>query len=256
MLIIRRIAALSVAVLLALAGPAAASAAAPGSSAAATADSAAAAAPGYTYWGYYVWNADKSQWDYMMVGANDTKTLPEDGQVYGFRWALVVKDPRLPRAEPSFDEICSEEPEPAAGQKRIAIVIDYGSETDAPEGSTPEQARGACAVVDESATVQQALETVAEIRTGNGGLICAIDNYPAEGCGDTFKNATEGPADQPVALALPSDEDDQADEGATVEAPDEAVSEEDEGAPWGVIIAAIVVVVLAVGALALRRKQS
>jgi hypothetical protein len=216
-----------------------------------------AAATGYTYWGYYIWNPKTDAWDYATVGANDRKQLPEDGDAYGFRWALVVQDPRLPRAEPDFDAICAETPEASAGEKRIAFVLDYGADVDAPDGTTPPEPRGVCALVDGSYTVQQALQTVAEIRTGNGGLICAIDNYPAQGCGDTIKNAQEGPPDQPVALALPAEE---PDETPAAEEPTQAADNSDDsddgGFPWGVAIAGGVVVVLAFGALALRRRQA
>ena len=112
-----------------------------------------AATTGYTYWGYYVWNTEKAAWDYMTVGANDTSKLPADGDVYGFRWALVVQEPRLPRAEPDFEEICGETPQPEKGEKRVGFVLDYGAEVDAPEGEAPPEPRGACALVSDDFTV-------------------------------------------------------------------------------------------------------
>jgi hypothetical protein len=203
----------------------------------------------------------------MTVGANDTKQLPEDGDVYGFRWALVVKDPRLPRAEPTFEELCAAAPEPSDGEKQIGFVIDPGTDTDSPDGGSAPPAYGQCATVDESFTVQQALQSVSDIRTGNGGLICGIDGFPETGCGDVIQNPTEGPPDQPVELVLP-----QADEAAATTDPattdsvdtsgsddstsETAEAESDDGPPWGIVVAAIVVVALAVGAYALRRRQS
>jgi hypothetical protein len=268
----RRAAALAVALLLSLAAPATAIAGETGAtggetgatgipvgatSARAASAASAPAATGYTYWGYYLWNPATSSWDYATVGANDRKQLPEDGDAFGFRWALVVKEPRLPRAEADFEAICAETPEAGEGQKRIAIVLDYGAEVDAPEGETPPEPRGACALVSDSFTVQQALQTVAEIRTGNGGLICAIDNYPPTGCGDTIKDAQEGPPDQPVALALPQPEQpDQAEAPADGDTTDAAEDSDDSSFPWGVAIAGVVVVVLAFGALLLRRRQA
>jgi hypothetical protein len=265
----RRAAALAVALFLSMIAPAAALAApapavahgsapaapaAPAIQAASNEAAPAAAPPGYTYWGYYIWNPTKATWDYATVGANDRKQLPADGDAYGFRWALVVQDPRLPRAEPDFEAICAETPEAGAGEKRVAFVLDYGSDIDAPEGSTPPEPRGACALVKESFTVQQALQTVAEVRTDDSGLICGIDSYPASGCGDTFKNAEEGPPDQPVALALPAEE---PEETPAAEEPTQAADDSDDsGFPWGVAIAGGVVVVLAFGALLLRRRQA
>jgi hypothetical protein len=219
-----------------------------------------AAATGYTYWGYYVWNTEKAAWDYMTVGANDSSKLPADGDVYGFRWALVVQEPRLPRAEPDFEEICAETPQPEKGEKRVGFVLDYGAEVDAPEGEAPPEPRGACALVSDDFTVQQALQTVAEVRVGKDGRICGVDAYPATGCGDVIKDAEEGPPDQPVALALPADltepDDTESAGGETDAAADSADSDSGDGGFWGIAVAGLVVVALAFGALLLRRRQS
>ncbi|MGI8994576.1 MAG: SCO2322 family protein [Nocardioidaceae bacterium] len=225
-------------------------------------------AKGYTYWGYYTWNEKSSAWDYMQVGANDTKQLPADGDVYGFRWALVVKDPRLPRADGDFDAICGSN-KAGDGEKRIAFVLDYGSEADAEEGDQAPAPRGVCAVADEGFTAQQALQTVAAVRTGNGGLTYGIDDYPSKGCGDALPDVQESPADEPVTLALPGDEataparndDSAASDGASsTDASDNADSSDNaddgSGGTTTVVVALLAVVVLAAGAVVLRRRRS
>ena len=257
----RRAAAIAVALVLSLSGAAALATpaqatTAPTARAHATAHTAnQSATTGYTYWGYYVWNTDKALWDYMTVGANDAAKLPKDGDVYGFRWALVVQEPRLPRAEPDFEAICAETPRPEAGEKQVAFVLDYGAEVDAPKGETPPEPRGACALVDEDFTVQQALQTVAEVRTGSDGRICGVDAYPAQGCGEVIKDAEDGPPDTTVQLALPSDDTEEpSDETQTAAG---ATDDSDgDGFPWGVAIAGVVVLGLGFGALALRRRQT
>ncbi len=219
-------------------------------------------AKGYTYWGYFTWNEKTAAWDYMPVGANDTKQLPADGDVYGFRWALAVKDPRLPRADGDFEAICGSE-QADDNKKQIALVLDYGSEADAEEGDQAPAPRGVCAVVDEKFTVQQALLTVAAVRTGNGGLICGIDDYPSKGCGDTLTDVQEPPADEPVTLALPGSETSPsggesaspASDGSTTTT-DADTADDGSGSTTTLIVAVAVVVVLAAGAVALRRRKS
>lgn len=186
-----------------LASPATAAATARPASTTAQAAPPLTATKGYTYWGYYQWNPAASTWNYMKVGANDTKQLPHNGDVYGFRWALVVKKPRLPRAPGNFDRICGRA-KPPAGQKRIGFVIDYGTSADAVGTDRTPHPVGLCATVNTSFTVQQALLTVAQVRVASNGLICGIDGYPSHGCGATVQDAKEPPPDSRVALQLPN----------------------------------------------------
>lgn len=263
MVTLRKIVTAAVAAVFLLVGPtSAAYAVASSPSAPGAQPSPSALAKGYTYWGYFTWNEKTAAWDYMQVGANDTKQLPADGDVYGFRWALVVKDPRLPRADGDFDAICGSE-ESGDNEKRIAFVLDYGTEGDAEEGDQAPAPRGLCAVVEDGLTVQQALQTVAPVRTGNGGLICGIDNYPSTGCGDTLTDVEEPAADEPVTLALPGTEtttpggesaSPASDGSATTTEADSA--EDGSGSTTTLIVGVAVIVVLAAGTLALRRRKS
>lgn len=200
-------------------------------------------AKGYTYWGYYRWDPGKHTWVYMSVGANSTKQLPADGSVYGFRWALVVKESRLPRAAGSFSSICGNQTAPA-GQKRIALVVDFGTAADDPSGGTPPTAEGLCAVVPTADTVQQALESVTSVRTASSGLICGIGGYPANGCGSTVANAKEDPADHPVTLRLVAAP--QASSGGGLSS----------GGIAAIVVACLVVLALGTGGLLLRRRRA
>ncbi|MGI8576339.1 MAG: SCO2322 family protein [Nocardioidaceae bacterium] len=217
-----------------------------------------AADSGYTYWGFYVWDAKARTWDYMKVGANDSKSLPHDGDVYGFRWALVVKTPRLPRASGDFAAICARQ-KPTAGQKRIAFVLDYGTATDAPRGETAPAPQGLCANVSAGFTVQQALQSVTTVRTGSNGLICGISSYPASGCGAQVANAKEGPPDAKVTLQLPNSQTAGNTGTATGQsAQSEPLGNDSTGSGVNIpliVVAAVVVIALMVGALVLRRRQ-
>lgn len=216
---------------------------------------------GYTYWGYYTWNAKKKSWDYATVGANDRTKLPADGDVYGFRWALVVNNPRLPRAAGDFDAICGSE-QAGSGEKRVALVIDPGTTSDAVGSDETPPAEGLCAVVKESFTVQQALESLVPIRTGNGGLICGIDGYPSQGCGDTIPDAKEPPTDQPVQLILPnaapteSASTDQPGSESAVSPKASSADSAGSGSSMPILLTIAIVVILIIGALVVRRRRS
>ena len=160
---------------------------------------------GYTYWGYY--HLTGGRWAASGKGANGYTAA--DGDVEGFRYATTLassmKPNRPPRAMPSFADICAGT-DAKHGQKRIGIVLDYGTAQDAAEGDTPPQAEALCAVVPEGASTQQALESVKPLRIEQG-LMCAVDGYPSSGCAEQVKNATVPAKEKPVDLAMPGDGD-------------------------------------------------
>ncbi|MGH3354428.1 MAG: SCO2322 family protein [Nocardioidaceae bacterium] len=193
---------------------------------------------GFKYWGYY--HLTDGRWEASKKGAAQFQA--EDGDVEGFRFAsTTATDPeRPPRAVATFEEICGGT-RPADGKKRIAIVLDFGTTQDANEGEQPQQAEAACAVVPDDATTQQALESVEPLRI-EGGLICAIDGYPAEGCGDPVQDVTMPAKEQPVQLAMPGEE---------------TVGESGGGSGGiAVVGVAAVVVVLGGGAVVVARRRA
>lgn len=196
----------------------------------------------YSYWGFYQWSTSKHAWQFSTVGANDKQTAESTtGSVYGFRWALVVKAPRPPRAPGDFAAICGKAKAPAH-KKRIAFVIDFGTPADSPSSQRPPKPRGLCAVVPTSATAQQALDSVTSVRTGSSALICGIDGYPSAGCGQKVTDATPPPPDGTVQLQLPSDK--------STAAGDSGGS----SLPW-VIVAVVVIAALGLGAWVLRARR-
>ena len=182
---------------------------------------------GYRYWGYFHW-AEADGWQFATKGPADY--TPEDGSVEGWRFALNVgKTAREPRTDGNFSSICADT---AAedGQKRVAVVIDYGLPEDAPEGDEPPAPRGACAVVPTDANGAQVLQAVADVRLEKG-LTCGIDGYPAGECAAEVKNASVPEQDEPVELQLP---------GAEADA--------DGDFPWAPV--GVAVLALAIGAAA------
>ncbi|GAA3305437.1 hypothetical protein GCM10020295_59150 [Streptomyces cinereospinus] len=151
-----------------------------------------ARAAGYRYWSF--WERAGGTWTYATQGPATAR--PADGAVQGFRFAVSEDsaDASRPRGEAGFAAICAGTPA-RAGSKRVALVIDFGTASDAPAGGTPPAARTACARVSPDATAAEALAAVAEpLRYDTNALLCAIAGYPRTGCGEQVPAAPEGAA--------------------------------------------------------------
>jgi len=217
----------------------------------------AADAAAYRFWGYYQWT--NGAWAFATKGP--AQVTPQDGAVEGWRLAVSgdTTPPRLPRAAGDFDQLCGSTPaEP--GKKRIAVVLDFGLAAEAPANATPPDARGECAVVDAKATSAQVLAEVATVREEKT-LICAIDNFPATGCGDQVDEEPKVPSPEPtVQLVLPAAESPTPTGAPTGESTPAANEGSDSGGGFSGItwIAAGIVVILAIGGflLAARRRAS
>ena len=143
----------------------------------------------FRYWTYW-WGQDGS-WTYASTGPADQ--VVEDQSVEG--WLLqVTADPeptKQPAEQPDYAALCPEAAEPGDGQVRVAVVIDYGSAEDAPEGETPPAPVAECVEVAEGSTADVALTEAADVRSENGAT-CGINGYPAQGC---FEQVTAIPAE-------------------------------------------------------------
>ncbi|RZB16338.1 hypothetical protein StrepF001_26975 [Streptomyces sp. F001] len=144
-----------------------------------------AQATGYRYWSF--WEHDGDAWTYATQGPSTAR--PSDGDVQGFRFSVSEdsQDSAQPRNTAGFASICAKTPA-QEGRKRVALVIDFGTPTDAPSGETPPPTRTACAAVAPDATTAEALATVAKpLRYDTNALLCAIAGYPERGCGEQVK---------------------------------------------------------------------
>jgi hypothetical protein len=151
-----------------------------------------AQAAGYRYWSF--WERDAHSWTYASTGPSGT--TPSDGDVQGFRFAVSADsaDATQPRGTADFAGICAGTPA-KSGDKRVALVIDFGTARDAPGGETPPLRRTACARVGEDATSADALASVAEpLRYNSNALLCAVSGYPRTGCGEQVTKASQGTA--------------------------------------------------------------
>lgn len=141
-------------------------------------------ATGYRYWSF--WHADEDGWTYAQQGPGSAR--PDDGSVDGWRFAISedrASEAKTPRGAANFNAICADTPG-VSGRKRVALVIDFGTAGDAPDGRQPPPQRTACAVVARNATSADALAAVAgPLRYDSHLLLCAIAGYPKSGCGET-----------------------------------------------------------------------
>ncbi|MFH8485986.1 SCO2322 family protein [Streptomyces longisporoflavus] len=158
-----------------------------------------AQAAGYRYWSF--WDRDGSSWAYASQGPGTAR--PDDGAVQGFRFSVSEdsKDAAKPRGAADFDTICAKTPA-EDGRKRVALVIDFGTPGDAPDGETPPEPRTACARIADDATSADALAAVAKpLRYGSNALLCAIADYPKSGCGEQVAGDGESEGTEKKASA-------------------------------------------------------
>ncbi|WP_033306069.1 SCO2322 family protein [Streptomyces iakyrus] len=160
-----------------------------------------AQAAGYRYWSF--WERDAGRWVYATQGPSLAR--PSDGDVQGFRFAVSEDSASAvrPRGTADFATICAKTPA-QEGRKRVALVIDFGTASDAPGGASPPAARTACARVSPDATTAEALAAVAKpLRYDTNALLCAISGYPEKGCGE---QVSEEQRERPAAeKTSPSD---------------------------------------------------
>lgn len=159
---------------------------------------AARAETAYQYWGFA--HLDGAKWTASMKGAD--QWVPKDGSVEGLRFAINSGPAmRMPRAVMTFDQICGTTPA-ADGVKRVGIVVDYGREADATDGSTPPAPTAFCATGAANATESALLASVVKVRTSKG-MVCAVSDYPATGCADAVPSVSAAAKAADTALAEP-----------------------------------------------------
>ncbi|MFF0788244.1 SCO2322 family protein [Streptomyces spiralis] len=194
-----------------------------------------AQAVGYRYWSF--WDRAGGRWTYATEGPSTAR--PGDGDVQGFRFAVSrdSQDAAQPRGSTDFAAVCAKTPA-HQGEKRIALVLDFGTKADAPSGETPPAPRTACARVPADATTAEALAAVAgPLRYDTNALLCAIAGYPRKGCGEQVASGRSTPSKSGGA----------ADEAKT--------ADEDGGPSVGLVAGGAVVLVLAGAAVWQSRRR-
>ncbi|ULR50288.1 SCO2322 family protein [Streptomyces deccanensis] len=207
-------------------------------------------AAAYRYWSF--WERDGSAWAYATQGPSTAR--PTDGAVQGFRFAVSrdSADAIQPRGAADFGSVCGNTAA-RAGEKRVALVIDFGTAADAPEGETPPAARTACARVPDDATTAEALASVAKpLRYDTNALLCAIGGYPGKGCGEAVDSDAGADVGSGANSGAGSDSDGRADAPSSTAG---AAPEDGQGPSVGLFVGAGVVAVLAAAAVWRARRR-
>lgn len=203
-----------------------------------------AQAAAYRYWGYF--QLTDGAWAFAQKGPE--QTVPKDGSVEGWRFAVADQSStRAPRVIPTFDQLCSGTTK-ASGQKLVGLVVDFGRPADSSDSSTPPAPRGECVSVPQDATGSAVLVAAGLTLRVDKGLMCAIQNWPASGCGEPVAQVPAAAQSPDASITLP------AKASPSKEATDENAG--DGGLPtaaW-IGIAAVVVVAAGLGLLARRRS--
>ncbi len=196
----------------------------------------------YRYWSYWHAGADSTQWRYAAEGSGTR--IPEEGSVEGWRFGIAADtDTSQPDLDPDFASVC-EGVEVVDGQKRVAVVIDFGSSLEAPEGESPGPLQTACVVAAVSATGLQVLQQVTAVRM-DAGFVCGIGGYPARECAplvempESSTQALDDPAIEAAAAIVET-------------SPEESRPTVDSGTP---LVAAITLSVLALAGFGVWRHR-
>ncbi|MFF3018727.1 SCO2322 family protein [Streptomyces sp. NPDC057939] len=207
-----------------------------------------AVAASYRYWSF--WDGADARWAYATQGPSTAR--PADGAVIGFRFSVskdAAAEAAQPRAAADFEAVCADTA-PAAGKKRVALVIDFGVPEDAPAGeSLPQDGpRTACAQVAPAATAAEALAEVAKpLRYNGAAMLCGISGYPRAGCGEPVADSGSGstaPA-PPTASGGPAER----------TPPPAATSAQDSGPSVGLIAGIAAIAALAVAGVWQSRRR-
>jgi hypothetical protein len=211
----------------------------------------ASAADGYKYWNYF--HVQGAKFAFAQTGPSGF--VPKDGAVEAYRYGLSSTaaglPPRTDATTYSFDKLCAGT-KAQSGQKRVGVLIDYGTTADADGGATPPDPRGACAVVPTNANGQQVLDKVSDLRVEKS-LVCGIDGYPVKGCSVTVKNPPAAQPQTSVAFTLPASA--SPSQAASSDASKASDSQDDSGFPWTLVIVVVAVVVIAAAAIAVSRRN-
>lgn len=161
-----------------------------------------AQAAAYRYWGYF--HLTKGTWAFAATGP--AQVIPADGSVDGWRFAVADESSvRTPRAAPTFAALCSGTAV-TAGSKRVGLVLDFGRPADSADGATPPAAQALCVKVPDKATGNDILVAGGATLRIEKALNCAIDGWPATGCGDAVAHvsAAAAGADTANTIAAPA----------------------------------------------------
>lgn len=151
----------------------------------------------YIYWSYWNGQADGA-WTAAQAGAGSQ--TPADGSVIGWRWGAgqsgdINQPPRTPA---NFADICQSTPA-ESGQKRVGVVIDFGTPQVATNGQEPPANISKCVLAAPAANSLQVTSSAAAERSTPEGMVCGLNGYPSTGCGGPVSAASAAAQSTPAA---------------------------------------------------------
>ncbi|WP_438488203.1 SCO2322 family protein [Streptomyces sp. S186] len=203
----------------------------------------------YRYWSFWDGGAPaaggkNTAWAYATEGPGTSR--PADGAVVGFRFSVSADSAKAtgPRTAPDFAALCGTAPA-RSGDKRVGVVIDFGTAADAPPDEHPPAGRTGCARVPADASAGEALAAVAKpqpLRYDANALLCGIAGYPRSGCAEQVDGSSGA---QPTVTATAGRD------------ADGAAGGDDGGGPSAGVVGGIgaVVVLGAAGVWQARRRR-
>lgn len=147
----------------------------------------------FRFWAY--WLSSDTGWSFSNQGAT---RRPADGTVDGWRFAVseASSSTTPPRHTASFARLCGSTA-PQEGKKRVGLVVDFGTTTEAPDGETPPANIATCVVAPADANGYAVLAAAVQLRT-DAGLICGMNGYPATECGVSVADPATSPSAAPT----------------------------------------------------------
>lgn len=157
-----------------------------------------AQAAAYRYWGYF--HLTKGAWAFAQTGPS--QAIPADGAVEGWRFAVADESStRTPRATPTVAALCTGATS-KAGTKRVGLVLDFGRLADSADGAAPPAPQATCVTVPAKATGSDILIAAGATLRLDKALTCAINGWPATGCGDTVADVSAAAASPDTAITI------------------------------------------------------
>ena len=163
-----------------------------------------ASATSYRYWSFWLQSGSNgagscsTSWCFAQEGSGTI--VPRDGDVQGWRFAIssgATSSDRPPRATTSFATICSGVTS-STSTKRVAVIVDFGTPSDAPTNELPPALLTKCEVVSSTTTALGVLYAAVSVRQ-RSGFVCGLNGYPRTECGTVVAIPT-----QPVATSSPA----------------------------------------------------
>jgi hypothetical protein len=205
-----------------------------------------AQAAAYRYWGYF--HLTKGAWAFAQTGPS--QAVPAEGSVEGWRFAVADEaSVRTPRTTPTFAALCAGTTV-TAGSKRVGLVIDFGRPADSADSKLPPAAKATCVTVPLKATGSDVLVAGGATLRLDKALNCAIDGWPATGCGDTVAHVSAAAASPDTRITIVA-------AGAKASSADAALADDSSTGSPGLLLGGVgvVAVIAGLGFAAWRRGR-